>query len=373
MVGRRAIALLLSVLTVVATSAGPAAAHGRGSESTNFSSRVVDAPDLPGVTWEVYGGDQYLAVTNTSDTEIVVTGYSDEPYLRVGPDGVFHNLASEAAYRNAERYGEVTNIPENVGPQVAPRWKKVSGKPTYAWYDHRIHWMKPRSLPVVVDTREEALINSWVVPFGGGGQDYEVTGELRWVPPPSPLPWLAIALLLTLPALLGLLALRRDGRLDGETPELADGPESPRWVRTLVRPAAFVLLAVSLLNVTHLIDDLAAVPLPLPERLISAVQTALFIALGAFGAVVSLRGRDGAFTALGVGSGGIFIGQGLLYMDALRTTTSATVFPDPLARLVVSLSLAQLLAVGAVAVIGHRRLAAAEPSGGHEPSEAPAT
>lgn len=366
MVVRRAVALLLVTLAALAAGASPAAAHGRGSESTNFSSRVLQTPELPGVTWEVIGGDQYLAVTNTSDTEILVTGYSDEPYLRVGPDGVFHNLASDATYVNEDRYGEVV-IPDEVGAGFEPRWEKISDGVTYAWHDHRIHWMSPQLPPMVVDTSKETLINPWTVPFSAGGEDYQVEGELRWVPPPSPVPWLALAVVLTLPALLGL---RHRAAADEET---ADEAASPSWVRPLVRPAALVLIAVALLNVTHLVDDFLAVPLPLSQQLISAVQTALFIALGLFGAVVSLRGRDGAFTALGVGSGGIFIGQGLLYLDVLSTTNSASVFPDWLARLVVSLSLVQLLAVGAVAVIGNRRLAASEPSPAENPAEAPAT
>jgi hypothetical protein len=341
---RRTATLAAAVVGLLGLLAAPAAAHGRGSASTNFDSRILSAPDLEGITWEVLGGDQYLAVTNTSDTEITVTGYSDEPYLRVGPDGVFHNLASEATYVNADRYGEVTSIPADVGPQHEPRWEKVSDDQTYAWHDHRIHWMSPQLPPMVTDTSKATLVNPWEVAFTADGGDHLLTGELHWVPPPSPLPWIAGALALTSVALLGVRRRNDDN-----------------WVVPLVRPAALVLLTVSVLNITHLIDDFAAVPMPVASVLMSAVQTALFIALGVFGALVSMRGRDGAFTALGVGSGGIFIGQGLLYLDVLSTANSASVFPDWLARLVISLSLAQALWVVAVAVMGNRRLAALEP------------
>jgi hypothetical protein len=338
-------ALLLTVMAV------PAAAHGRGTESTNFSSRILQAPDLPGVTWEVFGGDQYLSVTNTTDTEVVVTGYEGEPYARIGPDGVFVNLASEATYVNADRYADIEGIPPDVGAEQEPRWDLVTGDTTYAWHDHRIHWMSPALPPQVTDPTKRTVVNpEWEVPFIYGDRTETVTGELTWVPPPSPVTWIALAALLTLPALLGL---RRSRDADGED-----------WVRRMVTPAAIVLGVVALLNVTHLVDDLVAIPLPLSTKLVSAIQTLLFVALGLFGAVVAQRGKDGAFTALGVGAGGILVGQGLLYLDVLSYSQSASVFPHWSAMLIVALSLVQALPVGAVAVMGNRRLAALD-----EPAE----
>ena len=353
-----AVALLTGLL--VAALAWPAAAHGRGTESTNFNSRVLSAPELPGVTWQVFGGDQYLSVTNSSDTEVLVLGYEGEPYARIGPDGVYVNLASEATYVNADRYAEVSDIPAEVGPDQEPRWDLVSGDPTYAWHDHRIHWMSPALPPQVTDPGRRTVVNpEWQVPFEYGDRTEMVTGELVWVPPSSPVPWLALALLLTLPALLGLR--HRDG---------------PDWVRRMVTPAAIVLGVVALLNVTHLVDDLVAIPLPLSTKIISAIQTALFVALGLFGAVVARRGKDGAFTALGVGAGGILVGQGLLYLDVLNYSQGASVFPHWSAKLIVALSLMQALPVGAIAVIGNRRLAAeeqpAEPAA-EDAQELPAT
>src|SRR5688572_11288700 len=96
----RLTAVVMLALVGVGALAGSASAHGRGSESTNFESRVTAAPEIDGVTWDVYGGDQYLAVINSSDTEVVVEGYQGEPYARIGPDGVFLNLSSEATYVN---------------------------------------------------------------------------------------------------------------------------------------------------------------------------------------------------------------------------------------------------------------------------------
>jgi hypothetical protein len=336
--------LLCSVAAVlVVLVAGPAMAHGRGSDATNFSSTLTDTPQLDGVTWRVIGGDEYLAVHNTSDAELLVYGYEGEPYLRVGPDGVWQNAASPATYLNQSRYAEVTSdqFPAEVGPEFQPRWERIADEPRYAWHDHRIHWMAPTLPPQVTDPARRALITDWEVPFQVGGQDHAVAGRLEWVPGPSPLPWIAGGLAVALP---GLLGLRR-------------GP-GERWTVRLARPAAAVLAATAVLNVTHLVDDLFAVPQPLASAALAAVQTALFILIGALGAVRGWRGGSGAFTALGVGSAALFVGQGILYLSTLTTSQTTSVFPTAFTRAAVALSLAQILPVGIVALTGSRRLSA---------------
>ncbi len=339
-VARRMLLLVWLVLLVLGALAGPAAAHGRGSDATNYSSTITSSPDLQGVEFRTYGGDEYLGVTNTSDAEIVIEGYQQEPYLRVGPDGVFENRQSPATYINAERYGG--NTPEGVDPAAEPEWVRVGDGPTVLWHDHRIHWMSPQLAPAITDPDVATTVyEEWAVPFGVGEVDYEVVGTLRWVPGSSPWPWLAAALVLVLPALAGLRT----------RPTSAE-----RWPG-LSRPAAVVLGIVGLLNLAHLIDDLVAVPLPWGTRALSAGQTALFVAIGLFGAVKGWQAREGAFTALGVGAGALFIGQGALYLGsgALTTSQTASVFPLELTRIVIALSAAQAIPLLLVAVLGTRR------------------
>ena len=335
-VARAALALAAGLLVLVVVAA-PAAAHGRGSDATNYDSQITATPDLDGVSWTIYGGDEFLEVTNTSDQELLVLGYEDEPYVRVGPDGVFENVNSKATYLNTDRYAQVAP-PPSAGADAEPEWRKVSDSDSFAWHDHRIHWMSTDLPPQIVDTGVRTPVMEWSVPFQVDGETLEVTGSLTWVPSPAVWPWLAVALLATLPALLGLRAGDRD-----------DGG------RALVRPAAAVLGVVALLNLIHLADDLFAVPLPVSTIALAALQTVLFLALGVFGAVRAWRGGDGAFTALGVGSGAVFVGQGLLYLSALTASQTASLSPDALARFVIAASLAQVLPVGAIAVIGTRR------------------
>jgi hypothetical protein len=117
-----------------------------------------------------------------------------------------------------------------------------------------------------------------------------------------------------------------------------------------------VLGAIVALNVTHLIDDLFAMPVTPGTRALAAAQTVLFLAIGAFGTSRAWQGGDGAFTALGVGSGAVLVGQGLLYWAVLSVSQVTSLFPDLLARITVGVSIAQALPIGIVAVIGTRRL-----------------
>ncbi len=342
----RAVAVSVAAVCLLLLGAGPAAAHGRGSQATNFRSEITAAPELQGVTWQVHGADEYLAVTNTTDAELVVEGYDGEPYLRIGPDGVFANQASAATYLNADRHAEVGPLPSGVGANEPPRWEKVAQSPSYAWHDHRIHFMGIGVPPAVTDPGTETLVQSWTVPFTLGDRATQVSGELRWVPGPTPWPWIAGALILTAPAALGL-ARRSD--------------TGAGWVPALARPAAVVLGAVALVNLTHLVDDVLAVPQPAATKALAAAQTALFVGIALFGALRGWQGRDGAFTALGVGAGALLTGQGLLYFSVLTASQTASVLPDAVTRAAVALSLAQALPVWAVAFAGNRRLAAQAP------------
>lgn len=325
---------------LLAALAAPAAAHGRGSDATNFSSRILDAPDEPGLTWRIYGGDELIGLTNTSDREVMVPGYQGEPYLRIGPEGVFRNAMSPATYQNEDRYAQVT-VPPGVDEDAPPEWEQVSDGNRYLWHDHRIHYMAFALPPAIAGAPgEQHTVFDWAVPFELDGRTREVTGDLRWIPGGSAWLWLVGGLAVTLPALAGL-----------RTSPTAD----ERWPG-LARPAAVVLGVLAALNVFHLVDDLFAVPLPLPTILLSAAQTALFILIAVLGAVRGWQARDGAFTAIGVGSAALLIGQGLLYVSTLTTSQSASLFPDVLGRAVVAASIAQVITVGAVAIIGTRRL-----------------
>ena len=351
---------MASILPLVLLAmAAPAWAHGRGSDATNYRSTLTDEAGVAGLEWRIWGNDEYLGLTNTTGEEVVIYGYQPtdpEEYLRIGPDGAFENRNSTAYYLNLDRYARQAP-PEGTGADVEPDWVKVSDAPSWAWHDHRIHWMGLSPPPQVqADPAARTPVNSWQVPYRHAGSDHAVTGELEWVPPTSPIPWVAVAVAVVgVPALLGLRTQ----------------PQESSWPG-LARPAALVLGVIAAANLIHLVDDLVATPTPLTTRLIAAVQTVLFIGIGIFGAVRAWQAREGAFTALGVGAGSIFVGQGLLYVSVLGSSQVASVFPAALTKGVVAFSLAQALPLGIVAVLGTRRLFATVPDARDEEAGAPA-
>lgn len=340
---RRLLAICaVGTLSLVVT-APPALAHGRGSDSTNFASTITDRPDVGGLSWRVLNGDEYLELRNDSDVEVRVPGYTGEPYLRIGPDGVFRNLNSAATYLNEDRFGQ-TAVPPEVNQQADPEWERISDGSTYAWHDHRIHWMAQVDPPAVAaNPGTVQLVNTWTVPIEIGADTFEVAGDLTWVPGPSPLLWLVPALIvLSLPV---LVAWRRT----------EPDRETFTW-SGLSRTAGFTGLVIALANVVHLIDDLSATPVPLSEGAVSAVQTFFFIAIAVFGSIRAIQSREGGFTALGVAVGAIFIGQGLLYFSVLGASQTASVFPGWVTRAVIAASVAQIVPLGASAILGTRAL-----------------
>ena len=85
----------------------PASAHtASGPRPTNYLTTLGSiSPRIPGVTVRVVELGNKLELTNRTRTDVVVLGYDGEPYLRVGPRGLYENLRSPATYLNRTRAG----------------------------------------------------------------------------------------------------------------------------------------------------------------------------------------------------------------------------------------------------------------------------
>ena len=117
-------ALALATVCIVAS---PAAAHGVGGrEPTNVRSRIISvAPQLPGLEVTLIEDGERVELTNTGPTEVTVLGYEDEPYLRVGPDGVFENTRSPAVFQNRS-LNAPGDVPDSYDATAEPEWRRVS-------------------------------------------------------------------------------------------------------------------------------------------------------------------------------------------------------------------------------------------------------
>jgi hypothetical protein len=174
---------------------GVAAAHGgAGGEeqpTTNYRTTITGFDPPPGVMLRVIDAGLRLELENTSGKEVVIMGYEDEPFLRVGTDGVYENLQSPATYVNATREGGIPP-PEGIDADGPPKWNRVSDGPVARWHDHRAHWMGGTPAVVLADPDREHVINDrWVVPIRIEDQIADATGTTVWVPGPTGLAWFA--------------------------------------------------------------------------------------------------------------------------------------------------------------------------------------
>ena len=206
---RRILVTVAIAATATAATVTPAAAHSvSGVTSTNYRTRLLSVrPDVPGIRVEVIEAGSRMQLTNTTDTDVIVFGYQDEPYLRVGPRGVFENQRSPATFLNADRSGSA-RPPASADPSASPRWEQVSSGTVARWHDHRAHFMGDTDPPQVRDApdREHVVIPRWTVPFDHGATRIVATGDLTWVPGPSPLPWAIVAAVLAAVAVAVALA-----------------------------------------------------------------------------------------------------------------------------------------------------------------------
>ena len=189
----RVVGVAVGAFAVVVVTAQPAAAHGVGGiQPSNFETTVHGTtPRVPGLTVRVIDLGNELELRNDSGAEVVVLGYQDEPYLRVGPRGVFENRRSPATYLNRTRNG-TTKVPAEADPAAAPEWNRIDAGQVARWHDHRAHWMGTEDPPEVARAPDKQhLVDHWSFQLRSGSQDITVTGDLLWVPGPSPWGWLA--------------------------------------------------------------------------------------------------------------------------------------------------------------------------------------
>lgn len=186
---------VLSLLAALAAVAGSAPASADPAGPSDYESQVIDAEPAPGVELRVLGGDSFIEIVVDEGTEVTVLGYEDEPYVRIDADGtVSVNRNSPAKYLNEDRYQDVV-VPANADADASPDWEVVADEGTYAWHDHRTHWMNPDTLPPSLDDRSQIqLVNTWELELVVDGEPVTVQGELFVLPQEKAWVWGALVL-----------------------------------------------------------------------------------------------------------------------------------------------------------------------------------
>jgi hypothetical protein len=201
---------------------------------------------VPGLTVEVVDAGTRLRLVNTGPRDVVVLGYQFEPWLRVGPRGVFENSRSPTLQMAGPRRAD-SPPPAAVDPGGPAAWRQVDPGRSVTWHDHRAHWEADQPPAPVrrAPGSPHVVIPEWTVRLRTGGRLVDVVGEVRWVPGPSPLPWLAGAALLA-------MAVVAVGR-------------TRRWNDALVAALALVVA----LDVVQAAGAWAAAQAPLAGKLLS--------------------------------------------------------------------------------------------------------
>jgi hypothetical protein len=188
---RRLVLGTLLVVAVLVGGAAPASAHTGQVAATDYRARITRSGGYD-VRLVEAGGRVELT---SPDQEVTVLGYEDEPYLRVGPDGVFENVNSPATYLNATRTGG-EQPPASATADATPRWDRIADGPTARWHDHRLHWMTVAPASVRRAPHERHRVARWAIPVRDGGRTHQIRGDIVYVPGPPTWPWYLAALAL---------------------------------------------------------------------------------------------------------------------------------------------------------------------------------
>jgi hypothetical protein len=247
---------------------------------------------------------------------LLVLGYASEPYLRIGPDGVFENTRSPATYLN--RSTTISSAsPKQADPKATPVWRLISTGTTARWHDHRAHFMGTDDPPEVArDPGHRHLIDHWNVPMRLGTESIVARGEVVYVPPPSPWPWAFGAVLLA--ALVFVLARSR------------------AWRTVFV----VVLAMLTVTEIVHVIGLWDASTASFGTKLAQSAYSLAGIGLGLLALGWMWRkGVDAAVPLVLVATIFLFVAGGLADVTTLGNSQIPSTFSATVARLLVTLTL----------------------------------
>jgi len=181
---RRARLLVVVALGMagLALPATPAGAHTGDGLARPVFERLQ--PAVPGVKVDVaYSATYQLIVENPTPTELTLLADTGEPFLRIGPEGVFGNFKSPTWYGSNVPLG-LSKFPPQAEPgaDVPPRWSRVSVQPTWGWYDHRLHPVERYLDKEVLASTKMVELGKWSVPLTYGGSRGAITGRFEYKP-----------------------------------------------------------------------------------------------------------------------------------------------------------------------------------------------
>jgi hypothetical protein len=176
---RIALAVLLGVLV---WTPAPARAHGGDDKGLPIVETVT--PTVDGLSVKViYSANFQFLVSNPTDRDLAILADSGEPFLRIGPEGVFGNYRSPT-WHNSNAPDGLQKFPREArsGRDVEPDWKLIRRQPSFGWFDHRLHPAERYVDPKVAKSKTPVKLGEWAVPIRYGDTDGEITGRFEFQP-----------------------------------------------------------------------------------------------------------------------------------------------------------------------------------------------
>ncbi len=190
--------------------ANPGVALADAAGPTDYRSEITQvstadgSPTPSGFNISIEGHDSFLLLVVERGVTAEVPGYEGEPYLKFDADGsVFENRLSFSTIYNRDRYGSVER-PDYIDNLAEPEWILVDDDGSYAWHDHRIHYMNTRP-PIGAESGDVIIEMALPIRVNGVPVEIDVTSTL--LESNSPVAMVAVSVLIALGG--GLALLRR--------------------------------------------------------------------------------------------------------------------------------------------------------------------
>jgi hypothetical protein len=323
-------ALVFGVGLFMQTAPAASAHSASNAPASNYVSRIQSITPKP-TTWKarVIEAGSRLEVEWLSGAELTMADYAGDPYLRVGRDGVFENMQSPATYINRDRQGSTssTPIPENLKPEGPPQWRQVSKETVARIHWHPIHYMGSEPPPQVKrNPKKEHLVQTYDPPVSivQGSVTYEIKGDVRWIPGPSPVVPLVVGGAFGLLVAGSCIMLRRTNRM-----------AKARTVFAVAMFALIVVDALHLLGIAFGVEGGSGAGRVLGIGWVSVV--AWVMGLGSL--IALLKGKFDALYICVFAAGIMTLVGGLSDLQILSVSSVAFAFSLPLARYAIALTI----------------------------------
>lgn len=162
----------------------PGVARADAALPTDYRSQIVGVnPPTGTIEVAMVGGDNFFELRVRPGTEAVVLGYQNEQLLRFTPEGrVEFNERAPSWYLSQDRAG-TTEVPAYADATLEPSWRALGTGGTYAWHDHRTHWMGG---PPPAGAEPGDVVQTASVPLLVAGVPVNVTVQTSLLARPGP-------------------------------------------------------------------------------------------------------------------------------------------------------------------------------------------